>query len=145
MRKSGPVSEFVGLSTPERQDVDFEFFIPQHPRVGGFSGQQRARRERYLRPVVARIERPLPFHVKLAVEYSFVFIGPEFDLSGRNRLLRTDIDNLLKFVNDLLTGVVWEDDSQIFEMRAVKRHGSESGIGLRVWILEGETGTEAGL
>lgn len=128
----------------ERREPEFEFFIPQHPRVGGFAGRERARRDRYLRPVVERIERPLPFHVRLAVEYSFVFIGPEYDLSGRNRIIRTDIDNLLKFVNDLLTGVVWEDDSQIFEMRAVKRHGPESGIGLRVWILEVETGTRSG-
>ena len=127
-----------------RQAPDFEFFIPQHPRVGGFPGRQRARRERYLRPVIELIERPIPFQVRLAVEYSFVFIGPEYDLSGRNRLVRTDIDNLLKFVNDLLIGVVWEDDSQIFEMRAVKRHGPESGIGLRIWILENETSTQAG-
>ncbi len=46
------------------------------------------------------------------------------------------MDNLLKFVNDLLTGVVWEDDSQIFELMATKEHGPESGIHLRVWILD---------
>lgn len=115
---------------------DFEFFIPQHPRVGGFAGRERNRRERYLKPVRDQLSRPLPQHSRLAVQYRFVFIGPEFDLSGGKRMLRTDVDNLLKFVNDLLTGVVWEDDSQIFELWASKVHGPESGIELRVWILE---------
>lgn len=128
---------------PERQQADFELFIPQHPRVGGFSGRERGRRDRYLRPIVEQFERPLPLRIRLSVEYSFIFIGPEYDLSGRNRMLRTDIDNLLKFVNDLLTGIVWEDDSQIFEMRAVKRHGPESGIGLRIWVLERDNSSRA--
>lgn len=52
--------------------------------------------------------------------------------------MRTDVDNLLKFINDLLTGVVWEDDSQIFEMRAIKEYGPESGIELRIWIQDNE-------
>jgi Holliday junction resolvase RusA-like endonuclease len=43
----------------------------------------------------------------------------------------------------LLTGVVWEDDSQIFDLRAVKLHGSESGIGVRVWLLDGSPGEPA--
>ena len=114
---------------------DLEFFIPQHPRVGGFAGRERARRERYLRPVRAQLSHPLPHHSRLAVEYRFVFVGPEYDLSGGKRIIRTDVDNLLKFVNDLLTGVVWEGDSQIFELRATKEHGPEAGIELRVWIL----------
>jgi len=130
--------------TPTERDPDLEFFIPQHPRVGGFAGRERARRERYLRPVRDQLARPLPQHSRLAVEYRFVFIGPEFDLSGGNRIVRTDVDNLLKFVNDLLTGVVWEDDSQIFELRATKEHGPESGIELRVWIIdEDRTGAHA--
>ncbi|CAN5736711.1 hypothetical protein BH23CHL2_BH23CHL2_36460 [soil metagenome] len=122
-------------STIPRQP-DLEFFISQHPRVGGFAGRERARRDRYLRPVQEQLSRPLPRQSRLAVEYRFIFISPENDVSGRNRLLRTDVDNLLKFVNDLLTGVVWEDGSQIFEMRAIKEYGPESGIELRVWIQD---------
>lgn len=118
---------------------DFECFIPQHPRVGGFAGKERSRRERYLRPVRDQLSRPLPHNSRLAVQYRFVFVGPEYDLSGGKRILRTDVDNLLKFVNDLLTGIVWEDDSQIFELRASKVQGPESGIELRVWILEDES------
>jgi Holliday junction resolvase RusA-like endonuclease len=41
---------------------------------------------------------------------------------------------MLKFVNDLLTGVVWEDDSQIFELLAVKEHGPKVGIEVSVWV-----------
>lgn len=113
---------------------DFEFFIPQHPRVGGFAGRERRRKERYLRPVVEQIERSIARHHRLRVEYRFIFVRPEFDLSGSGRIRRTDVDNLLKFVNDLLTGVVWEDDSQIFELLAVKEHGDEAGIAVRVWL-----------
>lgn len=122
--------------SPANRRPDYEFFIPQHPRVGGFAGRERARRERYLRPVREQLNRPLPQHSRLAVEYRFIFIGPDYDLSRGKRIVRTDVDNLLKFVNDLLTGVVWEDDSQIFELRALKEHGPESGIALRVWILD---------
>lgn len=113
---------------------DFEFFIPQHPRVGGFASRERRRKERYLRPVTELIERPIARHHRLRVEYRFIFVRPDFDLSGSRRIQRTDVDNLLKFVNDLLTGVVWEDDSQIFELLAVKEHGDESGILVRVWL-----------
>ena len=65
-----------------------------------------------------------------------MFVGAEYDLSGGKRIVRTDVDNLLKFVNDLLTGVVWEDDSQIYEMRAAKEVGRESGIHVRVWVID---------
>ncbi|MEZ4520070.1 MAG: RusA family crossover junction endodeoxyribonuclease [Thermomicrobiales bacterium] len=132
---SEPVMSASVWDEPAREP-DHEFFIAQHPRVGGFSGRQRSRRDRYLKPILEQLSHPLPRHSRLSVEYRFVFISPEYDMSGRNRLLRTDVDNLLKFVNDLLTGVVWEDDSQIFELRATKRHGPESGIGLRVWIFD---------
>jgi Holliday junction resolvase RusA-like endonuclease len=123
---------------PATRPPDYTFFIAQHPRVGGFSGRERSRREQFLRPIRDQLSRPLPRHSRLAVEYTFVFVGPEYDLSRGKRIVRTDVDNLLKFVNDLLTGVVWEDDSQIFELRATKEHGPESGIYLSVWILDRE-------
>jgi Holliday junction resolvase RusA-like endonuclease len=111
------------------------FFIPYHPRVGGFAGRERRRRERYRQPALDEVERPFPRRFRLRVEYRFVFEDPAFDHSGGRRIHRTDIDNMLKFVNDLLTGVVWEDDSQIFELLAVKEHGPEVGIEVRVWVL----------
>lgn len=38
---------------------------------------------------------------------------------------RADIDNFNKLWADALTGIVWEDDSQIEELRIVKRYDRE--------------------
>lgn len=46
-----------------------------------------------------------------------------------------NIDNMLKFINDALIGVVWHDDSQIWEMRAIKEFGKTDGIQISVWVL----------
>jgi Holliday junction resolvase RusA-like endonuclease len=116
-------------------EPDVMFFIPYHPRVGGFAGREHRRRERYQRPAEDAAERPFPRHARLGVEYRFIFEDPLFDVSGGQRIYRTDVDNMVKFVNDLLTGIVWEDDSQIFELVAVKEHGPEVGIRVAVWVL----------
>ena len=34
-----------------------------------------------------------------------------------------DLDNLIKFVKDCLTGVIWKDDSQVYQIMATKVYG----------------------
>ena len=43
----------------------------------------------------------------------------------RANCIRCDIDNLTKAILDALNGVVWEDDGQIVELRAVKGNDAE--------------------
>ena len=49
---------------------------------------------------------------------------------------KPDIDNLLKFYMDVLTGVVWEDDCQIFSfMESNKRYAENPKVVLKVLDL----------
>lgn len=41
--------------------------------------------------------------------------------------VRPDTDNLAKTIKDALNGVVWIDDSQVAELRAVKRYAGADG------------------
>ena len=43
-----------------------------------------------------------------------------------------DLDNLIKFVLDALNGVVWKDDSLIYEINATKKYGDVAKTTL--WI-----------
>ena len=47
---------------------------------------------------------------------------------------KPDADNSLKLV-DCLNGVVWRDDSQLVDVRVVKRYGAEPGAVLEVSAL----------
>lgn len=115
---------------------DFSFFIPWRPRVGGFSASRRNRSRRYLQPAQDAIPRPYPPQRRLAVEYRFRFRDPKLypDVVDRG-IYRMDIDNMLKFINDALTGVIWHDDSQIWEMHAIKEFGEVEGIQISVWVI----------
>ena len=65
-----------------------------------------------------------------------MFRDPAIFGEGAERgIYGTDIDNMLKFINDAMTGIVWEDDSQIYDLRAAKCLGPVEGIELRVWKI----------
>jgi hypothetical protein len=44
-----------------------------------------------------------------------------------------DLDKLVRGLNDALTGVVFEDDSQIDQIVAVKRYGVPERTEVKVW------------
>jgi Holliday junction resolvase RusA-like endonuclease len=49
---------------------------------------------------------------------------------------KPDVDKLVRAVLDSLTGVVWRDDSQVVELRAVKQYG-EPGVSVSVDTVPG--------
>ena len=55
---------------------------------------------------------------------------------------RPDIDNLQKFLFDTLSGIIFEDDSQIVELRAKKTYSNNPGTNIRVIPLSNETRNE---
>lgn len=80
----------------------------------------------------------------LRVELYFIFPRPQTHFDGYGVLLPTaptyytqvaDIDNLMKFALDAMIGVVYIDDAQVMEVRAVKRY-SEDNAGRTTIVVE---------
>lgn len=51
---------------------------------------------------------------------------------------RPDLDKLVRSFLDSLTGVVWNDDSQVAEIKATKKYEDTKGPGVTVWIMKKE-------
>lgn len=50
-------------------------------------------------------------------------------------ITRSDIDKMLRSVGDALTGVVWNDDSQIIDIRSRKRYAEPGETpGAHIWV-----------
>jgi Holliday junction resolvase RusA-like endonuclease len=49
-----------------------------------------------------------------------------------------DIDNLVKFLFDALNGIVWADDSWIYEISAVKRYSTRPRTVIKVDTVKGD-------
>lgn len=48
-------------------------------------------------------------------------------------VIRPDAENVLKSIFDSLTGIVWRDDSQIYQGVFVKLYGEAPGIEVTIW------------
>ncbi len=53
-----------------------------------------------------------------------------------HHMVKPDVDNLTKWIGDILNGVVIKDDSQIVEIRAKKIYSSKPGTYVRVIPVE---------
>lgn len=78
---------------------------------------------------------PLPTKDPVRVSIRFSFLTPKSwtkkktkELLGRPHASKPDIDNLAKAVTDALLGIVFEDDSQIYELTLIKRWGAEDCV-----------------
>lgn len=47
-----------------------------------------------------------------------------------------DRTKLLRAAEDALKGVIWKDDSQVFDGRTIKRYGNKTGAYIKIEILE---------
>jgi crossover junction endodeoxyribonuclease RusA len=66
------------------------------------------------------IRRPEP----VSVNIDFFFSRPEsLPKKRRNHTARPDLDKLIRGVHDSLTGICFEDDSQVIEVFAWKQYG----------------------
>ena len=71
-----------------------------------------------------RMDADAPYRVTIRA-----FLGMPASLSAKKRdamegtacLKKPDADNIAKAVCDALNGVIWKDDSQVFDIRVVKR------------------------
>jgi len=118
------------------------------PRMSSFGGFARA----YTPAKTRHAEEDLAFAVKglwgkeplsvpLRVNIVFTFCHPK-SASKKDRLdtrhiKRPDADNLAKTVLDSLNGVLWSDDSIIWQMSISKRYGASPSTSIAVeWAVD---------
>lgn len=111
-------------------EIDGEKPVPKgRPRLGKFGNvytpKQTKAFERLIRKRAAYcFNEPLEGPVRLIVEFH---LGPQKSMKkaiiGKPHVSRPDLDNLVKSVKDSLNGVWFKDDSQVFDMRAIKLYG----------------------
>lgn len=112
----------------------------KHAVVGGFSRTYTPKKKKQsvqdykatIRITAQEHAEPALFEQGTPIELSIVFVMPR----PSNQYWKTkptpsyphtkkpDADNLAKAVKDALTGVIWRDDSQVCDMRVVKRVAS---------------------
>lgn len=86
-----------------------------------------------------------PTHSPIKIYLQFLFQSKrswskrktEMALNGElTHTSKPDLDNLIKSITDALTGLVWNDDSQIYELHAEKRYSQQSAINVTIEIQE---------
>lgn len=63
----------------------------------------------------------VPLTGPLGLSVMFVFERPQSRLKEDSHIIKPDCDNLVKGVQDALNGIAWHDDSQIVDVRILKR------------------------
>lgn len=69
------------------------------------------------------LQRAMPIRGVILLRVKFIFSSTKKILRGRYKNTRPDLDNLLKPLKDALSGVFFEDDSQIVSIEATKIYG----------------------
>lgn len=84
----------------------------------------------------AYCKKPLEGPLRLIINF---YIVPPKRRTRTYPHVRPDLDNYIKAIKDGLNGVVWLDDAQIVDLRALKSYEWETGQGrieLEIWELE---------
>lgn len=77
------------------------------------------------------VPRPKP----VMLHASFQFLAPKSAPNRLNHTVKPDIDKLLRAVLDALTGIAYEDDSQVIAVNASKCYGPYEQCQIRVTEL----------
>ena len=118
-------------------DPGLQFFVPGRPVT-----KQRFEAGHLLPERVKAWENTIRVYASNAMQFN-----PDFEkLTGSVRcelviLLpdrrKRDIDNLSKAVLDGCNGILWDDDTQINDLRLIKRYDKDNpGVHIRVWEAE---------
>jgi Holliday junction resolvase RusA-like endonuclease len=89
----------------------------------------------------------VPLHQPLRVFFGFVMPRPAYHFVGGNKkgklkasapryhTVRPDVVKLQRSTEDALTKIIWVDDSQTYDIHAVKHYGEEPGCQILIEIL----------
>ena len=84
---------------------------------------------------------PLDNKTPVAISLKFCFARPKSHVTRKGELRsgfspqhiqRPDVDKLSRAVLDALTGIAWQDDSQVISLTATKVWGAASGVEIRL-------------
>ncbi len=88
---------------------------------------------------------PVDAPVKINLKFVMPRIKKHFGTGKKRALLREDapfwhvtkpdLDKLVRCVKDALTGVAWQDDSQVSVVEAYKAYGEFTGVQIRIETL----------
>jgi Holliday junction resolvase RusA-like endonuclease len=91
--------------------------------------------EAEVRKMLMLFKMPAPMEGPLWVSMRFIMPTPK-RCPRKHPSVRPDIDNLMKGVKDAANGILWNDDAQICELKAVKLY-DQSGGKPRIEIMMG--------
>jgi Holliday junction resolvase RusA-like endonuclease len=74
----------------------------------------------------------------LHVEMEFSFQRPK-SVKRASHTVKPDLDNLAKLAGDAGNGLIWNDDSQIENLRVQKFYGDRGLVRIRVWDMVDQT------
>jgi Holliday junction resolvase RusA-like endonuclease len=104
------------------------------PRVTrrGFAFDPKAKEKKLARTKIAELWKQEILKEPLSLELSFLMPIPKStskkrrqELLGSPHVIKPDCDNLAKFTLDVLTGIVYGDDSCVFDLRINKTYSNE--------------------
>lgn len=130
----GQVIEFTVLGIPQPQGSASAFIPKGWKRAVVTSANPKLKKWRKAVSEAAMLamkgSSPAGKKVPIRLTVGFFFARAK---SNRNNehVIAPDLDKLVRGIGDSLTGVVFDDDSQITEIRAVKSYG-EPGVIIRV-------------
>ena len=85
---------------------------------------------------------PTPLQTAIEIHLEFCFLPPESLSKKKKTLLKNtphtkkpDLDNLIKFTLDVLKGIVFKDDNQVFMIRARKYYEVEDKTLIKIFSL----------
>jgi len=121
------------------------YFIKGDPVPQGslnfYNGRAVHSNDKYLRPWRQKIstemgERFTVTDGPVSVDLMFMLRRPR-TVVRQSPIVRPDLDKLVRAVLDALTGVAYQDDSQVVRLNAEKQYGPEPGVFLTLRTLMG--------
>lgn len=81
---------------------------------------------------------PFPRPIPVGISLRFYFCRPKsLAKKVKHHTKKPDVDKLARLVNDALTGIAWEDDSQIMALTAVKGYGVPERVEISISSFDG--------
>lgn len=88
--------------------------------------------EQHLKSLFKQRYRLNPLNVPLKVYLEFILLPPKNPKFRLWPAVRSDLDNYIKSTLDAANGIIYEDDSLICDIRAIKIYGKKPGIIMKV-------------